>query len=184
MIQVVDLTIYAALVQKITLSMIVNTGLNLTAVTTLRFSKCKVENIESNSFTKLPSLETVDLVDNQLTSVSPKLFATNKHLSHLVLRSNRLKTIPAGLPQSLQQLDLADNDIEHIADNSPIVGLRHLNLCGNRIEDAANIAYIYPRLEVLCLGDNALAPRVTGINYYYTAIILTSKGIKSISITD
>lgn len=159
-----ELKVYAALVPKITSSMLVDTGLNVTALTTLRLIKCNVERIDSDFFTNLTSIEQIELTDNKLAFISRRLFATNKRLSHLVLRSNQFKMMPVDLPQSLQELDLADNNIRFISDNSPLTNLRHLNLCGNQLEDAANIVDIYPNLEVLCIGDNALAPRLTGIN--------------------
>ena len=185
--QVVDLTIHAARVPKINASMFQDTGLNVSQLTALRLIKCNIQFIEADSLFALTSLKILELPENQLKFLTAGQFSHNQRLTRLVLRANQfnafqrstfsvlrslhtldlsenqLTNVPANLPQALEQLYLADNQINRIESSNQIANLRHLNLCRNEIADVSLIGDYYPKLESLCIGDKALLQNSKGL---------------------
>ncbi|KAG9260346.1 extracellular matrix protein 2 isoform X1 [Astyanax mexicanus] len=129
----------------------------------LKINENNLKEIEENSFKGLSSLVTLELEDNLLSegNVNPEAFLTTKELTYLRMGRNLFRTIPQGLPPSLQELHLENNLIEEISEgafnqtkNLNVVMLRHNRLDETRI---APLAWIdHKSLESVDLSYNKL----------------------------
>lgn len=127
----------------------------------LKMNENHLKEIEANSFEGLSSLVTLEMEGNLLSegNVNPLAFKPLKELTYLRLSGNHFRTIPQGLPASLQELYLENNLIEEISDtvfnetmNINVVVLRHNKLDESRI---APLAWINHRnLESIDLSHN------------------------------
>ena len=65
-----------------------------------------------------PSITSIDLSSNPLSSLPSGTFAQLPTLNSINLRGNALTSVPAGLPAGLTALDLSDNSIESLPDGA------------------------------------------------------------------
>ncbi|XP_077181838.1 extracellular matrix protein 2 isoform X2 [Paroedura picta] len=129
----------------------------------LKINENQLHAIDENSFQDLKNLVTLELEGNKLSeaNVSPLAFQPLKSLSYLRLGRNKYRTIPQGLPHSIEELYLDNNQIEEITEicfnhtkNLNIIVLRH-----NKIEESriAPLAWInHENLESIDLSYNKL----------------------------
>ncbi|XP_051977541.1 extracellular matrix protein 2-like [Xyrauchen texanus] len=127
----------------------------------LKINENNLKEIEENSFEGLGSLVTLEMEGNLLSegNVNPQAFKPLKELTYLRLSRNYFRTIPQGLPASLQELYLENNLIEEISGtafndttNINVVVLRHNKIDESRI---APLAWINQRnLESIDLSHN------------------------------
>ncbi|XP_051550174.1 extracellular matrix protein 2 isoform X2 [Myxocyprinus asiaticus] len=127
----------------------------------LKINENNLKEIEENSFEGLSSLVTLEMEGNLLSegNVNPQAFKPLKELTYLRLSRNYFRTIPQGLPASLQELYLENNRIEEISEtafndttNINVVVLQHNKLDESRI---APLAWINQRnLESIDLSHN------------------------------
>ncbi|XP_053577154.1 extracellular matrix protein 2 isoform X1 [Bombina bombina] len=129
----------------------------------LKMNENKLGGLEKNSLQDLKNLVTLELEGNHLNegNVSPLAFKPLEHLSYLRLGRNTFRTIPQGLPASIEELHLENNEIEEISETSfnhttrlNTVVLRH-----NKIDEAriAPLAWIlHENLESIDLSYNKL----------------------------
>jgi Leucine-rich repeat (LRR) protein len=109
-------------------------------VTTLFFSTCNIQEIDSDSFADLTNLETIGIIHNDKLKKIPKgLFKNTPKLKTLTLRSNRIQ-------------NLTWDEFEGLAN------LEELNIRENRISsfDADKMATNFPNLKSLRIELNPL----------------------------
>jgi Leucine-rich repeat (LRR) protein len=97
-------------------------------LTTLFFSTCNIQEIDSDTFEDLTNLETIVMIHNEKLQKIPKgLFKNTPKLKTLTLRSNRIQNLTwdefEGL-NNLEVLSIAENqissfDVDKIATNFP-----------------------------------------------------------------
>ncbi|KAI4881105.1 hypothetical protein NFI96_024794 [Prochilodus magdalenae] len=107
----------------------------LTSIPALSIPELKSLNLQGNAikaipggaFNGIPNLEWIDLGKNKIPSsgIDPQAFNSLIFLTRLYLDGNLLEEIPRGLPQSLQELKLNDNNLQGIGQTS-IEGLSSL----------------------------------------------------------
>lgn len=105
-------------------------------------------------FTQFPSsLETLRIVGLELNPPLP-FHTTLCHLKHLDLACNKLRHIPATLPQTLQFLDVNGNHLTPLPHFLPS-GLKHLNANDNHLRKLPPLG-TYKKLRFLDVGKNDL----------------------------
>uniref|UniRef100_A0A8C5UBW4 Extracellular matrix protein 2 n=1 Tax=Malurus cyaneus samueli TaxID=2593467 RepID=A0A8C5UBW4_9PASS len=119
--------------------------------------------IDEDGLKGLKNLVTLELEGNKLSeaNVSPLAFYPLKSLSYLRLGRNKFRIIPQGLPATLEELYLENNQIEEVSEicfnhtrNINIIGLKHNKLEEHRI---APLAWInQENLESIDLSYNKL----------------------------
>ncbi|KAG7471808.1 hypothetical protein MATL_G00101930 [Megalops atlanticus] len=123
----------------------------------------KISTLRPHSFKGLSRLLRLELEDNRLQEegISSLAFRPLRKLLFLKLDDNKFRTIPIGLPLSLQELHLSENKLEAVQEGvlNQTTKLKQLDLSHNRIRDD----HIDPRalmqlqkLEVLDLSHNKL----------------------------
>ncbi|KAI1890386.1 hypothetical protein AGOR_G00153190 [Albula goreensis] len=129
----------------------------------LKINENNLRSVDENSLQDLQNLITLELEGNMLSegNVDPSAFQGLAQLSYLRLGRNYFRTVPQGLPQTLQELYLENNVIEEISEsvfnhtrNLNVINLRH-----NRLEETriAPLAWINHRhLESIDLSHNRL----------------------------
>uniref|UniRef100_A0A8C4Y6K1 Extracellular matrix protein 2 n=1 Tax=Gopherus evgoodei TaxID=1825980 RepID=A0A8C4Y6K1_9SAUR len=133
------------------------------ALEELKINENHLHAIDENSLQELKNLVTLELEGNKLSeaNVSPLAFRPLKSLSYLRLGRNKFRTVPQGLPTSIEELYLENNQIEEISEicfnhtsNINIIVLKHNKLEENRI---APLAWInQENLESIDLSYNKL----------------------------
>ncbi|XP_053889743.1 extracellular matrix protein 2 isoform X3 [Malaclemys terrapin pileata] len=133
------------------------------ALEELKINENHLHAIDEDSLQELKNLVTLELEDNKLSeaNVSPLAFRPLKSLSYLRLGRNKFRTVPQGLPTSIEELYLENNQIEEISEicfnhtrNINIIVLKHNKLEENRI---APLAWInQENLESIDLSYNKL----------------------------
>ncbi|NXG04436.1 ECM2 protein, partial [Sakesphorus luctuosus] len=119
--------------------------------------------IDEDGLKDLKNLVTLELEGNQLSeaNVSPLAFNPLKSLCYLRLGRNKFRIIPQGLPATLEELYLENNQIEEVSEicfnhtrNINVIGLKHNKLEEHRI---APLAWInQENLESIDLSYNKL----------------------------
>ncbi|NXK97934.1 ECM2 protein, partial [Formicarius rufipectus] len=119
--------------------------------------------IDEDGLKDLKNLVTLELEGNKLSeaNVSPLAFNPLKSLCYLRLGRNKFRIIPQGLPATLEELYLENNQIEEVSEicfnhtrNINIIGLKHNKLEEHRI---APLAWInQENLESIDLSYNKL----------------------------
>ncbi|NWX49175.1 ECM2 protein, partial [Steatornis caripensis] len=119
--------------------------------------------IDEDSLQDLKNLVTLELEGNKLSeaNVSPLAFYPLKSLSYLRLGRNKFRIIPQGLPATLEELYLENNQIEEVSEicfnhtrNINVIVLKHNKLEEHRI---APLAWInQENLESIDLSYNKL----------------------------
>ncbi|XDA90603.1 hypothetical protein R6Z07F_020206 [Ovis aries] len=134
-----------------------------TSLQELKLNDNLLQGLEYSSFRGLSQLLTLEVEGNRLHdgNISPLAFQPLRSLLYLRLDRNQLRTIPPGLPASLQELHLGTNVIEEVREGT----LNHshslsvLVLSNNRLQEdrLAPRAWInLPKLEALDLSYNQL----------------------------
>lgn len=75
-------------------------------------------------------LQTLILVNNKISKISPEAFKPLVKLEKLYLSKNHLKELPEKLPKTLQELRLHDNEITKLK-KSVFNGLNRMIVIGN-----------------------------------------------------
>ncbi|XP_062843227.1 extracellular matrix protein 2 [Trichomycterus rosablanca] len=129
----------------------------------LKINENNLQEIEDGSFEGLSNLVILELEGNLLSegNVHPRAFAPLTQLTYLRMGRNHFRTIPLGLPASLQELHLESNLIDEIPEgafnqsrNLNVIVLRH-----NKIDELrmAPLAWInHGKLESIDLSHNNL----------------------------
>ncbi|XP_032164300.1 extracellular matrix protein 2 isoform X1 [Mustela erminea] len=133
------------------------------ALEELKINENNLQAIDEESLSDLNQLVTLELEGNNLseTSVSPLAFKSLKSLSYLRLGRNKFRIIPQGLPASIEELYLENNQIEEITEIC-FNHTRKINvivLSYNKIEESriAPLAWInQENLESIDLSHNKL----------------------------
>ncbi|KAL4622614.1 extracellular matrix protein 2-like [Arapaima gigas] len=130
----------------------------------LKINDNKISGLTPHSFRGLSKLHTLELQGNGLHegNVSPLTFRPLRRAVYLQLDDNHFRALPSGLPPSLQELHLSNNQLENvqegILDKCP--QLLVLDLSRNRIQEdhIAPRAWIHLRtLEALDISHNKLS---------------------------
>ncbi|NWX86349.1 ECM2 protein, partial [Nothoprocta pentlandii] len=129
----------------------------------IKINDNRLHAIDEDTLQDLKNLVTLELEGNKLSeaNVSPWAFFPLKSLSYLRLGRNKFRIIPQGLPTSIQELYLENNQIEEVSEicfnhtrNINVIVLKHNKLEENRI---APLAWInQENLESIDLSYNKL----------------------------
>ncbi|XP_019360660.1 PREDICTED: extracellular matrix protein 2 isoform X1 [Gavialis gangeticus] len=129
----------------------------------LKINENRLHAIDEDSLEELKNLVTLELEGNKLSeaNTSPLAFNPLKSLSYLRLGRNKFRIIPQGLPPSIEELHLENNQIEEISEicfnrtrNINLIVLKHNKLEEDRI---APLAWInQENLESIDLSYNKL----------------------------
>ncbi|XP_029455235.1 extracellular matrix protein 2 isoform X2 [Rhinatrema bivittatum] len=127
----------------------------------IKINENNLQVIDEHNFEGLHGLVTLELESNQLSegNVSPLAFKPLKHLSYLRLGRNKFRTIPQGLPTSIEELYLDNNQIEEISETcfNRTTNLHTIVLKNNKLDESsiAPLAWIYhENLESIDLSYN------------------------------
>ncbi|XP_006900788.1 PREDICTED: extracellular matrix protein 2 [Elephantulus edwardii] len=129
----------------------------------LKINENNLQAINEDSFSDLTQLVALEMEGNSLseTNVNPLTFKPLKSLAYLRLGKNKFRIIPQGLPASIEELYLENNQIEEISEicfnytrKINVIVLRYNQIEENRI---ASLAWIYQEyLESIDLSYNKL----------------------------
>uniref|UniRef100_A0A8B9QFS7 Extracellular matrix protein 2 n=1 Tax=Apteryx owenii TaxID=8824 RepID=A0A8B9QFS7_APTOW len=129
----------------------------------IKINDNRLHAIDEDTLQDLKNLVTLELEGNKLSeaNVSPLAFYPLKSLSYLRLGRNKFRIIPQGLPTSIEELYLENNQIEEVSEicfnhtrNINVIVLKHNKLEENRI---APLAWInQENLESIDLSYNKL----------------------------
>ncbi|XP_032116373.1 extracellular matrix protein 2 isoform X4 [Sapajus apella] len=110
----------------------------------LKINENNLQAIDEESLSGLNQLVTLELEGNNLNeaNVNPLAFKPLKSLSYLRLGKNKFRIIPQGLPASIEELHLENNQIEEITE-----------ICFNRTRKINVIVLRYNKIE-----ENRIAP--------------------------
>ncbi|KAI1892170.1 hypothetical protein AGOR_G00130510 [Albula goreensis] len=129
----------------------------------LKLNDNKIITLTPKSFAGLSKLLRLELEDNHFLegSIAPEAFRPLRRLLFLNLDDNKLRSIPLGLPPSLQELRLSENKLEQVPDGvlNKSGKLRALDLSSNHIRDDRISPKAWKhlkKLEVLDLSHNKL----------------------------
>ncbi|XP_047635245.1 extracellular matrix protein 2 isoform X2 [Phacochoerus africanus] len=108
-------------------------------ITSLELVGNSITSIPDEAFNGLPNLERLDLSKNNITSsgIGPKAFKLLKNLMRLNMDGNNLVAIPSGLPSTLEELKINDNNLQVIDEESlsDLNQLVTLELEGNNLSE-------------------------------------------------
>lgn len=129
----------------------------------LKLNDNNIRSIDDVILQEMPNLVTLELEGNHLSegNIDPLAFQPLKSLSYLRLGRNKFRTIPQGLPASIEELHLEHNQIEEISETSfnQTNNLHTIILRHNKLEESriAPLAWIYHEtLESIDLSYNKL----------------------------
>uniref|UniRef100_A0A8C5QYP0 Extracellular matrix protein 2 n=1 Tax=Leptobrachium leishanense TaxID=445787 RepID=A0A8C5QYP0_9ANUR len=127
----------------------------------LKVNENKLGSIEKDTFKDLKNLITLELENNLLSegNVDPLAFKPLESLLYMRLGRNKFRTIPQGLPASIEELHLENNEIEDILETSfnHTTNLHTVILRHNKLEETsiAPMTWIlHENLESLDLSYN------------------------------
>ncbi|XP_056457227.1 biglycan-like [Gadus chalcogrammus] len=86
----------------------------------------RITELKEHDFKGLTNLYALALVNNRISKVHPRTFSPLKHMQKLYFSRNHLTTIPQGLPQSLVELRIHDNNIKRVSAGT-FSGLTRMN---------------------------------------------------------
>ncbi|KAG9483713.1 hypothetical protein GDO78_009567 [Eleutherodactylus coqui] len=105
----------------------------------LKLNENKIASLKEDSLKDLKNLVTLELEGNQLSeaNVSPLAFKPLQNLNYLRLGRNKFRTIPQGLPVSIEEIHLENNQIEEISETAfnHTVNLQTVVLRYNQLEE-------------------------------------------------
>ena len=113
-----------------------------------------------------PSITSLDLSDNSISSLPSGTFAQLPTLSSINLSGNSLTSVPPGLPAGLTALDLSDNSIGSLPDEAfnGLAQLGILDLSGNSVGSLPDgIFNGLAQLTTLDLSDNSIESLPDGV---------------------
>lgn len=121
--------------------------------------------LDENAFEKCTKLESVELSDNSLTTLPPKIFYWNEQLEYVGLFHNKLIHLDENVFQNNKKLNLiilTENQLRYLPTNlfKNVLSLMTLYLEYNHISDLSFLeeeAPIMENLEVLHLDHNQLS---------------------------
>ncbi|XP_003468302.1 extracellular matrix protein 2 isoform X2 [Cavia porcellus] len=109
-------------------------------ITNLELAGNAISSIPNEAFNGLPNLERLDLSKNNITSsaIGPEAFKLLKKLVRLNMDENNLVHIPSGLPSTLEELNVNENNLQAIDEESfsDLDQLVSLELEGNNLSEA------------------------------------------------
>ncbi|KAM4603334.1 toll-like receptor 2 [Polymixia lowei] len=124
----------------------------LQGLRTVNVSRNNLKSLNSQLFTQLDKLETLDMSGNQFHSM-PEICNWPSSLRILNLSSSHLTKATDCLPKSLYTLDLSHNDLTKFTIELPV--LTELYISGNKISSLSN-GNLFPALVFLLIQNNAL----------------------------
>ena len=113
-----------------------------------------------------PSITSLDLSGNSLSSLPSETFAQLPTLTSINLRGNSLTSVPPGLPAGLTSLDLSDNSIGSLPDGvfNGLAQLGALDLSDNSIGSLPDGVFDgLAQLDSLDLSDNSIGSLPDGV---------------------
>ncbi|XP_069823289.1 extracellular matrix protein 2 isoform X2 [Dendropsophus ebraccatus] len=129
----------------------------------LKMNENKLGSLEEDSLKDLKDLVTLEVEGNLLSeaNVSPLAFKPLQHLSYLRMGRNKFRLIPEGLPASIEELHLENNQIEEISETTfnHTVNLNTVVLRYNQLEETRipPLTWIFHKnLESIDLSYNKL----------------------------
>lgn len=128
-------------------------------LTVLDLNDNRIKHIDQDAFKSLPLLKYLVLRDNPLKTLQLD-FGFNQHLELLDLTNCKLSEVVKGLPYSINDLRLAENQITEIqaTDFQSIKKIRLLVLSNNRIKTIADETFSHlSQLYDLYLGGNLIS---------------------------
>ncbi|KAL7837600.1 hypothetical protein SRHO_G00273110 [Serrasalmus rhombeus] len=168
----------------------------LTSIPALSIPELKSLSLEGNAITTIPgdafngvpNLEWIDLGKNKILSsgIDPQAFKSLKFLTRLYLDGNLLKEIPQGLPPTLQELKINENNLQGI-DEKDLEGLSSLvtlEMEANSLnEENVNAQAFRPTKELtyLRMGRNFFRTIPQGLPPYLQELHLEHNLIEEIS---
>ncbi|XP_070694496.1 toll-like receptor 8 [Pempheris klunzingeri] len=166
--------------------------------TELNLSENYIKNISVNVFSNLPNLTQLDLSwanKNKYLIIAANAFKNLTKLHELKLTGNCLKEIPSYLPPSVEILELNNNKITFL-DNNSLAGLtsvRHLwlskncyfwNPCGISVMIMRNRFAVMTKLQALGLSFNNLTEVPKGLPQSLCTLKLASNYIQHVCEND
>ncbi|XP_029291780.1 extracellular matrix protein 2 [Cottoperca gobio] len=119
----------------------------------LKINNNKLSALTPHCFKGLINLLILELEENTLHegSVSPLTFRPLKRLLDLQLDNNRFRSLPMGLPPSLQELEMNENLIEEVTEETlkGCVHLKVLDLSHNLLHEQGIATHAWSRLKTL-----------------------------------
>uniref|UniRef100_A0A8C5H4Y0 Extracellular matrix protein 2-like n=2 Tax=Gouania willdenowi TaxID=441366 RepID=A0A8C5H4Y0_GOUWI len=123
----------------------------------LRMNDNKLNALTPSCFEGLSNLMNLELGGNILYegSVSPLALQPLQRLLVLELSNNRFRFLPGGLPASLQELELSDNQIQQLTEEALINSnnVKMLNLSHNQLHELSISTPAWARLMTLATLD-------------------------------
>ncbi|KAG8128245.1 hypothetical protein E2320_015111 [Naja naja] len=157
-------------------------------LTSIELDGNDITEIPDGVFNGIPNLERIDLRKNKITSssIGPQAFKNLKNLERLYMDGNTLVSIPHGLPSSLEELKINENEI-HVINEDSFQGLKKLlilELESNKLSEA-NVSPLafqpLKSLSYLRLGRNQFRTIPQGLPHSIEELYLDNNHIEEIS---
>ena len=152
------------------------TASHLAAITTLNLLENNISSLKSDDFDGMTGLRDLRLGRNQLTSIPEDIFSGLDALTHLYLAANKLDSLPSDLfselPQ-LQVLDLGNNELSSLPSDifSGLTSLSSLRLMFNEFSSLpSDIFSGLTALKSLSLEGNEFSSLPSDIFSGFTAL--------------
>uniref|UniRef100_A0A8C2C4N3 Osteomodulin n=1 Tax=Cyprinus carpio TaxID=7962 RepID=A0A8C2C4N3_CYPCA len=120
----------------------------------------KISKIPADATRELTKLTVLDLCSNRLTDagIKGKILSDMKSLMQINMCNNKLKSMPADLPESIQQISLENNLISSIPAGyfKKTPNLLSIRMPHNKLKSVAYNAFNLSKLMELHLGHNQL----------------------------
>ena len=113
-----------------------------------------------------PSITSLDLSDNSISSISSGTFAQLPTLTSINLSGNSLTSVPPGLPAGLTALDLSDNSIGSLPDEAfnGLAEMETLDLSDNSVGSLPDgVLNGLAQLTALDFSDNSIGSLPDGV---------------------
>ncbi|KAJ7316770.1 hypothetical protein JRQ81_002932 [Phrynocephalus forsythii] len=157
-------------------------------VTSIELIENAITSIPDGAFNGIPNLERIDLRKNNITlsGIGLHAFKNLKNLQRLYLDGNELVHIPTGLPPTLEELKINENQL-HAIDEDSFQGLKKLvtlELEGNKLSEA-NVSPLafqpLKSLSYLRLGRNKFRIIPQGLPHSIEELYLEHNEIEEIT---
>ncbi|XP_058027311.1 extracellular matrix protein 2 [Ahaetulla prasina] len=157
-------------------------------LTSIELDGNDITEIPDGAFNGIPNLERIDLRKNKITSsgIGPQAFKNLKNLQRLYMDGNALVSIPHGLPSSLEELKINENEIHVINEGSfqDLKKLLILELESNKLSEANVSPFAFQPLKSLSylrLGRNQFRTIPQGLPHSIEELYLDNNQIEEIS---